>query len=201
MNKVIDYNRLIEKHTTALGGVFTYSDLASITNTSEKTLLPRRIKQLEDSKVITKFMRGVYVHLPTFDPYVLSQKLCLESYLSLECVLSKHLVIGVIPKFRITAIKCGRSKLYAFDDLTIEHRSVHSELYFGFSFENGINIADPEKALLDCLYLYQKGRKPLFNIYDDLNIDRLDQHKIASYLKHFKNPKFVTFVQSLLAKG
>lgn len=198
MNKILDYSRLVETNAQSLSGIFTYADLASLTNTSEKTLLPRRIKQIEKAGILSKFIRGVYVYEPAFDPQVLSQRLSFPSYISLEPVLAKNLIIGTIPKFRLTAVKLGRSRLYETDYLTIEHLGIQKSLFFGFKNIDGINIADPEKALLDCLYFYQKGRRLLFNVYEDINFKRLDARKIENYLGQFKNPKFVAFVTSLM---
>ena len=84
MNNLINYAKLIEKNASHLSGIFTYADLAVLTNTSEKTLLPRRIKQIEQAGILTKFIRGIYIFERAFDPQILSQRLCQQSYISLE---------------------------------------------------------------------------------------------------------------------
>jgi predicted transcriptional regulator of viral defense system len=201
MNKIINYIALIDKNSADMSGVFTYGDLAAITNTSDQTILPRRIKKIEELGTLVKFMRGFYITPKSFNPLVLSQRLCLESYISLETVLAKNLVIGSIPEYRITAVKLGRSRLYENKILSVEHLGIQKDLFFGFTEKDGIKIADPEKAFLDCLYFHLRGRKTIFNVYEDANMDRLDKKRVMEYLSKYKNPKFISFVTSILDKS
>jgi hypothetical protein len=69
---------------------------------------------------------------------------------------------------------------------------------FGTEIKNGIRYADPEKAFLDTLYLYQKGRRFPFNIYTDMNLDGLKASRIRNYLARYRNPKFISFVKGIL---
>lgn len=195
MKNIIYYNKLIVENAPLLSGIFTYSDLAAVLGTSDKTLLPRRIGQLEKAGIIKRFTKGVYV-CEGFNLEQLSQRLHSDSYISLECVLAEKIVIGPIPEKKITAILLGkgRNRIVTSQDFTIEQVRIDPSKYFGFSNENGVNKADAEKAFLDVLYFYQKGRKTTFNIYSDVNHDRLDFKKIETYLSCYKNPKFKKFV-------
>ncbi|MHC4873169.1 MAG: hypothetical protein ACYTFY_15105, partial [Planctomycetota bacterium] len=58
----------------------------------------------------------------------------------------------------------------------------------------GVKKAQPEKAFLDCLYYYQSGKKYFFNIFEDINISLLNEKRLFSFLKKYKNPKFRRFV-------
>jgi len=197
MKNLFNYIELVRKNEPDLGGVFTYADLAVICNCSDTTRLPRYIRQLEEAGTLKKFMRGFYV-TQAFDPRILSQRICPESYLSFETILSKNMIIGTIPTFRISAVKLGRSKIYRSQEITVEHLATSEKTFFGFYDKGGVKEADSEKALIDTLYFYQKGRKPSFELYSDLNIVKLNQELIHQYLESYKNPKFLKFVLGVL---
>ncbi len=58
--------------------------------------------------------------------------------------------------------------------------------------------ADPEKAVLDTLYFHLRGRRYVFDIYSDLAIEKLDMDRVRTYLKRYRNPRFVSFATGLL---
>ena len=69
---------------------------------------------------------------------------------------------------------------------------------FGYKkMENFVRYADKERAFLDVLYFYQRGHKFSFNIYSDIQVKKLDQKIIKRCLAHYKNPKFVKFVEGV----
>ena len=61
--------------------------------------------------------------------------------------------------------------------LTINFSKVSEKLYFGFEKKNNVYIAQPEKALLDCLYLASLGRYSLD--IAAISEDKLDQRILA----------------------
>lgn len=197
MKKIFNYIELINQNAADLGGVFTYADLAAICNCSDNTLLPRYINQLEEVGIIQKYIRGFYV-TKAFNPQILSQKISPESYLSFETILSKHIVIGTIPISRISAVKLGKSKKYQSAKIEIEHLATSQKTFFGYFEKSGLKEADSEKALIDTLYFYVKGRKATFDIYSDLNMAKLNRGKIEKYLESYSNPKFLKFVYGVL---
>ena len=69
------------------------------------------------------------------------------------------------------------------NDTEIEFTKLSDKYYFGYVFENGINIAIPEKALVDCLYLVSKGKRVL-NV-DELYLKNIDEEKIIEITKVF----------------
>jgi len=180
-----------------MGGVYSASDLKNLFNESNPVALNRRISRLEESGVLKRFIRGFYT-TGDFDAEVLSARLCRNSYLSLGTVLAKELIIGSVPARTLYAVKTGRSRLYRSNDFSLQYLGVAPHLFFGFQNKKGVNFATPEKAFLDTLYFYQKGRKASFNIFADITTERLDRERIAAYLKRYKNPRFVAFVKGYL---
>ncbi|MFH1654958.1 MAG: hypothetical protein ABIE74_13035 [Pseudomonadota bacterium] len=193
MKKIVEHIEIIDKFKDDMCGVFTLGDLKSIFPSKDFKTFYRRIADLEKLKILKRFTRGIYV-TKDFDPNVLSQKLCERSYISFETILAKHLMIGTIPKNQIRAVKIGKKREYKFQNLTIVHIGVSEHLYFGYETINGVNFATKEKALLDTLYFYNKGLVFYFDIYSDIDLRSIDRNIIEEYLKKYKNPKFISFV-------
>ena len=132
----------------------------------------------------------------------LSQRICPDSAISFGSALAKEMLIGSIPQKTVYAVKIGKTRIYKSPLGQIVHfgfAAAGKELWFGYEMaKNGIRYADMEKAFLDTLYFYQKGRKFSFNIYSDIQVDRLNPKKLQKYLMKYKNPKFRTFVQGVL---
>jgi predicted transcriptional regulator of viral defense system len=197
MNNALQDYKLLQKWSTQMGGVYSTSDLANLFNESNPVSLNRRICRLEESGVLTRFIRGYYT-TGEFDAQVLSSRLCRNSYVSLGTVLAKELIIGSVPARTLYAVKTGRSRSFRKDDFSLQYLGIAPHLFFGFQNREGVNIATPEKAFLDTLYFYQKGRKFSYNIFTDITAARLDRERIAEYLKKYKNPRFIAFVKGYL---
>ena len=71
-------------------------------------------------------------------------------------------------------------------------------LYFGFTVKNGIKIADNEKAFIDVIYYQMKGSKFVFNPTSDVDLERIDKKKIMTYLKSYKNKRFVSYLKGII---
>jgi hypothetical protein len=198
MKNAIYFKAVIDKNGPEMGGVFTTSDLANLLGTSEKSLLPKRIQALEALGIIKSFARGFYVVPNHFDPEALSQRMCPESYVSFEGGLAKCLVVGSVPRYRVDAIKIGRSRLYRNDECTVEHFGVTPSVFGGFMQDGLVKRALPEKAFLDCLYFHMRGRQLLFDLHEDLNMRILSRSKIEDHLALFGNKKFHVYVKRVL---
>lgn len=195
MNRVKDI-QLISQFTPAMNGVFTLTDLLSLFAEKNINQLYRRLTFLEDNKILRRFIRGFYV-TPVFDLQTLSQKICPLSYISFTTVLSEHLVIGTRPKFRIDALKTGKTQEYTDGQFTVRHFSCSKNAFFGFNQE-GLRKASPEKAFLDTLYYYQHGMTFEYDIHSDINGSVLNLKLIHDYLRRYKNPRFKKFAQGML---
>lgn len=184
-------------------GVFSTYDLANLFLTKDSLGLSRKLKSFLKAGVLHRFCRGYYV-TEDFDLESLSQRLCPHSAISLGTVLAKTRLIGNIPQKTVYAVKIGKTRVYQSTLASIVHlgyssSSIGRNLWFGYSLGDvGIRYADKEKAFLDTLYFYQLGHKFSFNVYSDIAVERLDRKKIESYLKKYRNPKFVTFVKGVL---
>ena len=129
----------------------------------------------------------------------MNRKIEPESYVSFEYVLAKKSLIGTYSSSLIRSVmKTGRARRFRYKNNLVEQLKIKKELYFGFNSIDGYNIATPEKAFLDCLYFYTKGKRYSFDIFSDIDLSMLDRKLMARYLLKYKNPKFVTFVKGVL---
>lgn len=199
MNNVLQDFKLLQKWSEQMGGVYSTSDLSSLLNENSPVGLNRRIRRLEENKVISRFIRGYYT-VGDFDAQVLSARLNKNSYISLGTVLAQELVIGSVPARTLYAVKTGRNRTYRNKDFSLQYLGIAPHLFFGFQSRDGVNIATPEKAFLDTLYFYQKGQKYSVDIFTDIDVTRLDRAVITEYLKRYNNPRFISFVKGYLNK-
>jgi len=176
----------------------TSADLKTLLNPSQPHNFLLRLQALEKSGLIQRVVRGIYVTPKSFKMEAVSQKLCMKSYITLSTVLAREMIIGPLPGKRLYAVKIGKKRIYTSPLGEIIHLSIAPHLFFGFEKYNGMNWATPEKALLDTLYFHQKGYKFNFDIYSDINIQKLNKKKLTSYLQKYRNPKFKTFIKGYL---
>lgn len=117
------------------------------------------------------------------------------SYISLHTALAFYEMIpeAVVQVTSVTSLKTASFK-NEFGEY--EYKSVRKELMFGYDIKpvaNGqsLQLAQPEKALLDLLYLY-----PFYNteqemedlrLDEDFLMDELDLQRLENYLSKFKN--------------
>jgi len=154
----------------------------------------RWIKQ----QLIRKIKKGLYVFSDTeqlLDIKELASLVIEPSYLSLESALW---MAGLIPEvvFGTTCITTKSPIDYHTYLGPITYRHISKELFFGYQSIEGKNksyyLAEPEKALLDYLYLTPSidNRNAIFELRIDPDIFKeLDQHKIDKYLTVFDNKR------------
>lgn len=114
-----------------------------------------------------------YTHKPDFALYF-ANHIYRPSYISLHTALSFY---GMIPEsvVQITSVTTLKTASFSNDVGEYHYRSIHRRLMFGYrrtTMTDGraLQLATPEKALLDLLYLY-----PFYNSADALENLRLDE--------------------------
>ena len=117
------------------------------------------------------------------------------SYISLHTALAFY---GIIPEavVQITSVTSLKTASFQNDFGEYQYKNVREELMFGYDIKpiaNGqsLQLAHPEKALLDLLYLY-----PFYNteqemedlrLDEDFLLDELDLQRLEKYLSKFKS--------------
>lgn len=185
--KTLDFIRKLE---TFNRDYFTVADLEKITGLSRPSLKVS-LSRFTDQGVLIRLQRGVYALAGTsVNIEKVANQLYYPSYLSFESALSDYGILSQVP-YTQTFATAKLPKRLTLGQTEIEFRQLKKELYFGYSMKNGINIAEPEKALLDQLYMVSLGKATL-------NIKELDLRKIKKSVLNEYAKRFPRFTQKLV---
>ncbi len=172
---------------------WSVADLQKILGYQSRQTLLVALHRLVREGVLTRMRRGIYrVSLNSVEGALLANLLYTPSYLSFESALSRFGILSQVP-YTITLATTRRSKKMTLDGTAVEYRQLREDLYFGHRLEKGLDIAEPEKALLDALYLVKRGKLSL--ALDELDLSGLSLRKSNSY-----GSRFPRYVQAALAE-
>jgi len=181
------------------GGVFSYADLFNLLAAGSALQNKRIIQRLVREKALRKIQRGFYV-AGAVDLWLLATRLKPGSYVSMDSVLAKNGLVGTVPEGSVSAVRPGGvGTTLETSEGTLRYFGIQRDLDFGFSTRpDGVPVADNEKAFLDLLYYYQKGARFVFDPRNEVNVRKLDGKRLKKYLKSYRNPKFLKFVEGVL---
>jgi hypothetical protein len=112
-----------------------------------------------------------------------------EAYLSLETVLRDSGMSTQSPTV-LTCVTPGRPGEFRAKSVSISFRRISKNLFWGFQEKRTrygkYNIAEPEKALLDWVYLRRQEGSTINT--DELDLQRLDRGKLLQYAAKFPIP-------------
>ncbi len=173
--------------------VFSLKDVAMLIGESDFKKLNERLNYYVRKGKLLRPRKGIYVK-PGYDPEELACTLYTPSYISLEYVLLKA---GVIFQYdeRITAASY-LSRSVDIEGRTYAYRKIKGEILVvtqGIVQIDNVNIATPERAFLDILYL-DKG------YYFD-NLNPLDRNLITKLLPAYNSKTLTARVKKMLANG
>ena len=189
---------------------FFSSDVAEIFSTSPRTLR-NQFSRWKKQGLLLELKRGLYIlgkgeRQTTLSRPVIAAVLYQPSYISLESALSHY---QMIPERVDTVMSISPKKTRVFHNAegTFSYRNLQPALNFGFiakKDENGYPyfMAEPEKALLDTLYLNLGGLDPkdgdLLDRFLRLqNRSMINKKKLFSYARRFVVKKLHTILEEL----
>lgn len=172
------YESLLEVNKRYLTGR-EIARLLDIKEASRRVALSRLVKR----KVLRRLRRNIYeVILKPSDILEVSNILYQPSYLSFTYCLGKLGILNQIA-YEIEFATPKKTKRIEIRDRTIIFRKIDKKLFFGFTLKDNIFIAEPEKALLDTLYLQSRGWTKLEE--SELNLKGLSKEKFLKMSKKF----------------
>lgn len=158
----------------------------------------RRFYEWQKKGYIKKLSKLFYVfsdrNIDEVENNFIANKLLEPSYISLESALRHYNLIPEIV-FLTTSVTTRRTKLLKSPIGDFQYRKVKEKLFFGYRIINAgqiaYKIADPEKALLDFLYLRSdiKNENDIFELRINKEAYRevIDQNKLRRYLEAFSS--------------
>ena len=178
MKNPLDKTSLLLRFAPEVGGVFSLSELSSLFDIANQQTL--------------------WIAVREFDSQILSAKVRTDSYISFGSALAYRRLIGTESPRLVTCVTPARAAEYS-GDVNLSYARISKDLFFGYeTLQNGVKMADAEKAVLDTLYFYQHKKTFYFNIFQDIDFSTLSRKKLDAYLKQYKNPKFQTFARNTI---
>jgi len=171
--------------------VFTTRELAAISNKSSSNTV-QALNFLQKQNLVFKIYRGVWAEVTDkpLSPYSVISFLPVQSrcYLSFVSALHLYGIIEQIPQIITLA--------------SLEHtRRIYTEVgVFWYKKEGNFLIAEPEKALVDCLYISAYKTKQ-FSYFPELNFPKSFSFKKAkTWINKIPNNKARTHANKKLEK-
>jgi len=156
--------------------VFTLNDAVKIIRK------PSNYVSLFLSKIdsIKHLERGKY-YVDGTDPVEIASNVVHPSYISLEYALAYYRSITQIP-VEISVMSLRQHKKLKIEGFNVRFIKLSRSRFFGYRNDNGIFIADPEKAIIDCLafnidFFYVS--ESFGNMKNELNVSKLKQYAKA----------------------
>ena len=163
--------------------IFHFNHLKLITAMNSHALRVA-LKRLNDKKLIKRICRGYYINpFSTVGLEEVSAYIYKPSYISLESAFSRYGILSQIPQV-LTCVTTKLPRLFNTSLGAIEYRQVKKDYFFGFVKEGNYFLAEPEKAILDFLYL-EKDKKAKIRFLE-LNLKGLNVKKLNNYAKKMK---------------
>jgi hypothetical protein len=185
----MDWVKLIADRART-GGFLRVDDLAQELNSSE-VAVGNALRRQEDRGLVEHLGKKIFINrlAPDFSGRELINILRPEACLSLEAVLRDSGVSTQSPKV-LTCVTPGRPGEFRAKSVSIIFRRLSKNLFWGFQEKRTrygkYNVADPEKALLDWVYLRRQEGSIIHT--DELDLQRLDRSKLLQYSAEFPIP-------------
>ncbi len=164
--------------------LFRYADVEKFTGNAN-VFLTRALK----SGMVGRIARGVYVNAFLKNRPEIEEVACFlrtPSYISCEWALNRHGVLlqsPVVCTVLTLSTAVGSARNLEYGGVTIEFSHLAARLFTGFETRDGFNLALPEKALLDTIYL----RKSI-PLRDELDLALLDRQRLDLLANNFPQP-------------
>lgn len=170
--------------------VFTFGEIAMLLEESDAGKLRQKIHYYVKNNAILNIRRGIYAK-ENYNAEELACKIYSPAYLSLEYVLQKE---GVIFQYNeeFTMVSYLSRKI-VINNLILSLRKIKNEILVDslgiICNDNGINIATPERALLDMLYLNKEFH------FD--NLTGIDRENIKALLSIYNSANLTEKIEKL----
>lgn len=141
------------------------------------------ISRLTKRGVLTRLRRDLYeVRLRPSDIAEAANIIYQPSYISFTYCLGRLGILNQIA-YEIEFATPKKTKRLEIRRRAVVFRKINKKLFFGYDLKDGVFIAEPEKALLDTLYLKSKGLTGLNE--EELNLGEFSKKKFLEMSKKF----------------
>lgn len=158
------------------------------------------LRRQERRGLVEHISRRIYVNklAQDFSPRELVGILRLEAYISLESALAEWGISTQSPS-TLTCVTTGFPRKFQSASVHIVYRHISKNLFWGFqekrTLHGAYKIAEPEKALLDWVYLQRQEGLP--TPLDELSLNAIDKKKLRKYGLKYPNSVQRTLLELL----
>lgn len=171
--------------------IFSLNDLKVLTGENTSTISVQ-LSRLSRSGLVKNPIKGWYTNpFNTPNSEELSMVLRAPSYLSMEYALSRHGILSQdVHTYTLVTMKLPHT--YRSDDDIFEYHQIKRSLFWGYKTEGNVQVAEPEKALLDLIYIrYSRNRDAneilIHSLMDDMYLEDLDEERLSNYFIKYDN--------------
>jgi len=190
------YNKIsiIKKIQESPYALITKRIFMDYTGINSQSTIHRLINDLVSGGILGKLERGKYfVNDARVDDFVKANIFYAPSYISFESALNHHGILSQFP-YETTSATPKKSKSKLVGEKLYSYAQIKKSLFWGYIKQGNYLIAEPEKALLDQLYLNAKGIRG--HSIDEYDYSRIDTSKLWQYAKQF--PQTTKFKKLLI---
>lgn len=184
--------------------IFTNLEFVRIFNLSQYQA-EYSLRRLVSEGLLTRLKKGIY--LLKIDPpseEEIANALYKPSYVSFEYALGYYSIIPEIV-YTITSATTKPTRLFTVEHNSFAYYTIKKAAYTGYILaqreERRFYIAEPEKALVDYLYVISLGKRALLgdkSVNDRLELKSLDKEKILTFAGLYNWPKLDRLVKEAL---
>lgn len=180
--------------------LFSTSDILQLSGV-KRDVLQVELARLVKKGTLERIARGWYVnpfHPPS--PEETAMVLRRPSYLSMEYALSVDSILSQAAR-TLTLVTTKNPYTFSRGRGAFEYHQIARKLFWGFEDRGTFQIACPEKALLDLIYIRAVRTKEfddeaILSLLDDMYLDELDKARLMAQAKRFGGGT-LRFVQNM----
>lgn len=189
-NSLAIRNTLLDKNLT----IFTSREFGTVLSFEQRKSWYYLEKGVKEG-LFTQLKKGLYC-LKTDQPseQEISSRLYQPSYISFEYALAFY---NILPEmvYTVTNATTKPTREFMVEDKTYRYTTIKVKAYTGYELkmlgEKRYQIAEPEKALADYLYMVSLGRRALS---ERLVLSTLNKAKVLTYAKLFGNASSIDLI-------
>lgn len=156
--------------------VFSVNDVVKITR-KPRSYCWLFLSRLVLRGKIMRVHRGKYC-LKGAEPFEVASNVVFPSYVSFLSALAFHKLTTQIP-VEVQVVAARQKKAFEFGGMLITFTKLKKSAMFGFKREGNILVAEPEKAVIDGLYLPEK--MPITEAFNAIKQKEMDVKKLEEY--------------------
>ncbi|MBI4208736.1 MAG: hypothetical protein HY538_03390 [Deltaproteobacteria bacterium] len=178
-------DRTIKRLQQCKRKTFTTQDLKKLLEIQQDNTAYKTAESLVRKEFLLRLRKGLFAF--AFSPpedFEVANALYSPSYISLETALNVHGILSQFP-YPITSVTPRKTRKFQTLDKEFEYVHLQKGLFWGYEKKGAFLIAQPEKALMDQIYLVSKGwRKINFEELDYSGCDRKILKTMASKIAY-----------------